>query len=96
MTDDLDLVLSHPLEEPVDAGFSARVVAGVVRMRARDEKIEIAAWTLAACCILTLLPMTTAGQAVALSASQISTSAAFALGIALLFLPRLLLDAMPD
>jgi hypothetical protein len=96
MTDELDLLLSRPLDEPNDAGFSARVLAGIGRMRARDDGIEIAAWALAACCVLVLLPMTAAGQAVALSASQLTTSTAFAFGIALLFLPRILLDTVPD
>ena len=96
MTDDLDLLLSRPLEKPTDAGFSVRVFAGLGRMRARDDSIEIAAWVLAALCILALLPMTDAGQMVALSASQLAASLPFALGVALLLLTRLAIDAVPE
>lgn len=96
MNDDLDLLLSQPLAEPDNAQFSTRVMAALGEMRVRDDRIEIAAWVIAACCVLVLLPMTSAGQSVALSASQLATSTAFALGIALLYLPRLLLDAVPD
>jgi hypothetical protein len=96
MTDNLDLLLSRPLDEPADATFSARVLAGIGRMRARDDSIEIAAWVLAACCIAALLPMTGAGQVVALSASQLAVSMPFALGIALLLLTRLVIDVVPE
>ena len=96
MNDDLDLLLSRPLDEPEDAAFSARVLADVGRVRARDDRLEIAAWVLAACCGLAILPMTEAGRSVAFSASQLATSLPFALGIGLLFLSRLLLDAVPE
>jgi hypothetical protein len=96
MSDDLDLLLSQPLEEPADAAFSARVLANIGRMRARDDRVEIAALVLASCLVLTLLSLTHAGQAAALSASQLAFSVPFALGISLLFLSRLLLDAIPE
>jgi hypothetical protein len=96
MTDDLDLLLSGPLEEPDDAQFSARVLAGIVRMQARDERIEIAAWVLAACCVLVVLPMTGAGRTIALSASQLATSIPFVLGIGLLFLSRTFWETWAD
>jgi hypothetical protein len=96
MNDDLDLLLARPLDEPDDAAFSARVLANIGRMRARDDRIEVAAWVVAACCILAVLPLTGAGQMVALSASQLAASLPFALGIALLCLTRLALDALPE
>lgn len=96
MNDDLDLLLSRPLDEPDDAAFSARVLANIGRMRARDDRIEVIAWVVAACCIAALLPMTGAGRMVALSASQLAASMPFALGIALLLLTRLVLDAVPE
>jgi methyl coenzyme M reductase alpha subunit len=96
MTDDLDLLVSRPLDEPGDAGFTAGVMADIRTMRARDDRIEIAAWVVAAGCVLALAAMTEAGRSVALSASQLATSLPFALGIALLFLSRMLLDAAPE
>jgi predicted membrane channel-forming protein YqfA (hemolysin III family) len=88
MSDDLDLMLSRPLDEPDEGAFSTRVLARLRQMQARDDRIEIAAWVLAACCILAILPMTGAGRMIALSASQLATSIPFALGITLLFLMR--------
>ncbi len=96
MSDDLDLLLSRPLDEPADAAFSARVITGIGRMRMRDDRIEFAAWVVAACSILVLLPMTGAGRMVALSASQLAASLPFALGVALLCLTRLVIDAAPE
>jgi hypothetical protein len=96
MSDELDVMLSRPLEEPDDAAFSARLLAHIGRRRAYDEALETAALVLAACCIFVLLPLTGAGQAVAQSASQLAYSLPFAVGVTLLFLPRVLLDAMPE
>jgi hypothetical protein len=96
MSDDLDLLLSRPLDEPDDGPFSARVLAGIGKMRARDDRIEIAAWVVAACCLLAVLPMTGAGRMVALSASQLAASIPFALGIALLLLTRFVLDVVRE
>lgn len=96
MTDDLDLLLSQPLDEFADAGFSARVLAGIGRMRARDDSIEIAAWVAAALVFAALLPMTGAGRIVALSALQLAASVPFAMAVALLLLTRLAADALPE
>ncbi|MGD0864190.1 MAG: hypothetical protein ABSA49_01400 [Rhizomicrobium sp.] len=96
MNDDLDVMLLRPLEEPDDAAFSTRVLARIGRRGAFDESLDIAALVLAACSTLALLSLTGAGHAVAQSASQLAYSAPFALGVTLLFLPRILLDAMPE
>jgi len=96
MTDELDQLLSRPLEELGDAGFSARVLTRIGRLRARDDSIEFAAWVAAALCVAALLPMTGEGRNVALSASQLAASLPFALGIALLLLTRLAIDALPE
>jgi hypothetical protein len=92
MTDDLDLLLSRPLDAPNDAAFSARVLAELGRMQAREDRIWVVSWVVAACCVLALLPMTDAGRMVALSASQLATSIPFAVGIALLSLSWIFLD----
>lgn len=96
MSDDLDLLLSQPLEEPADAVFSTHVLARIGRVRARDAWLNIVAMVLAAGAGIVLLLLTGAGQAVALSTSQLAFSIPFAVGITLLFLPRLLLDTIPE
>jgi hypothetical protein len=93
MTDDLDLLLSRPLDAPHDAAFAARVLGELGRMQARDDRIWAASWAVAACFVLALLPMTNAGAMVALSASQLATSIPFAIGIALLSLSWIYMDA---
>ena len=96
MSDDLDLLLSRPLEELGDAAFSTRVLAKIGRARRRDEWMTIAALILAACFALAVLFETSAGRALALATSQLAYSVPFALGIALLFLSRALLEVVPD
>jgi Mn2+/Fe2+ NRAMP family transporter len=96
MTDDLDLLLSRPLEEPDDATFTAQVLAKIGRRRQRDEWMTIGALALAACFAFAIVFGTPAGRTLALSASQLAYSVPFAVGIALLFLSRALLEAIPD
>jgi hypothetical protein len=96
MSDDLDLLLSQPLEEPADAGFAALVLTRIGRMQAREAWLNIVATVLVAGLGIVLLLLTGAGRAVALSASQLAFSIPFAVGISLLFLSRLLLDAIPE
>jgi hypothetical protein len=96
MSDELDLLLSQRLEEPEDGGFSSRVFAELGRVCARDDRLATSALVLASCLVLALLSLTHAGQAAALSASRLAYSVPFALAISLLFLSRLLLDAIPE
>ena len=96
MTDNLDLLLSRPLEQPDDASFTSHVLAKIGRTRRRDDWMTTGALILAAGIFLAILFETSAGRALALSGSQLAYSLPFALGISLLFLSRLLLDAIAE
>lgn len=63
MSDALDALLSTPLEEPADNGFSARIMMGVADMRLRQARRE-AALSLVVVTLLVLIgALTPVGQA---------------------------------
>jgi hypothetical protein len=80
MRDDLDLLLAAPLEEPVDLGFSSRVMTRIADIRLKQAKRE-AVLSLAAVALLILVAMLTpAGPALVRVAEVIAGTPAVWLG----------------
>ena len=96
MTDRLDTLLSHPLDEVADAGFSATVVAHVTARKIRRARIEAAMLLVGLALLLISLPFTAFGQKVEQMGMSLANSSTFALTLATLvlslFLVRFVLD----
>jgi hypothetical protein len=84
MRDDLDLLLAATLEEPVDMGFSTRVMTRIADIRLKQAKRE-AVLSLAAVALLILVAMLTpAGPALTRVAEVIAGTPAVWLGAVML------------
>jgi hypothetical protein len=95
VSDDIDRLLSAPLAEPADDGFSLRVMLRTEAVRMRAELAETFVWIVAAAALLALLPLTAAGQAVAAAGTELAQSMPFALGAGFLVLAWLALRNLP-
>jgi hypothetical protein len=80
MSDGLDALLFAPLEEPVDMGFSARIMAGVADMRLKQAKREAILSLLAVALLILVAVLTPAGPALARIAEVIAGTPAVWLG----------------
>lgn len=76
MTDDLDILLSQPLDAVPDDGFSARILATVERKAWWRERVTMLAAAAAAAAVLPFVPAGELG-AVALAAGALTLTFAF-------------------
>jgi hypothetical protein len=96
MSEALDRLLSRPLEEPADAGFSARVLVRAHQINARRAYLENTALIAAAACVVALLPFTNAGWMVAHAAANLALSGPLVLGLMALVGSSLWLQPSPE
>lgn len=96
MSDPLDTLLSRPLDEVADAGFSASVVARVTALRIRRARIEAAVLLCALAALLAVLPFTSLGRALEKMGTALANSSTMALMLGALVISfvavRLVLD----
>jgi hypothetical protein len=86
MTDDLDILLSRPLDAVADNGFSARIAA---RIRFQQLVVQAAAWSAAAAGLLILwlfVPVVPTAGALVAAISRAAASPAVALAAGTLVL----------
>ncbi|MBV9991945.1 MAG: hypothetical protein JOZ72_11710 [Alphaproteobacteria bacterium] len=76
MTDDLDILLSEPLDDVADDGFSARILAGIERKAWWRERVTMLAAAVAAAAVLPFVPAAELG-AVAFAAGALTLTFAF-------------------
>lgn len=86
MTDRLDDLLSAPLAEPGDAGFSAKVIARVLANEERALWWEWAGYAIAAAALLAVIPFAAIGEFVQRETPAIVNSAPMMMVAAVLVL----------
>jgi len=96
MSGDLERLLSRPLDEPADAGFSARVLVRAHEMDTRRIYLETTAMIAAGACVVALLPFTDAGRLIAHAAASLAVSGPLALGITVLVFSSIWLQPSPE
>ena len=84
--DDLDFLLSAPLEEVGDAGFSVAVAARIERQAWWRERVMLYAPIAAAAAVVPLLPLDEVTDAALRFSTQIANSSAVALAAAAIVL----------
>ena len=81
MNSELDDLLSRPLPEVADRGFSARILAIIARRQILEARIDAASWVGLALTSTTALAMTRIGRE--LAALALSLNAATQMSVAL-------------
>jgi hypothetical protein len=81
MNSELDELLSRPLPDVPDRGFSARLLAVIARRQIRQARIDTASWIILALAFTVALAVTGIGRE--LAALALSLSLAVQVGVAL-------------
>jgi hypothetical protein len=84
MSDDLDVLLAAPLEEPVDMGFSTNVLTRVADIRLQQAKREAVLSLVAVALLILVAALTPAGPALTRVAEVIAGTPAVWLGLFML------------
>jgi len=81
---DLDLLLSQPLAEPADDGFSARVLARLAQSGSRIARLEGMAYGVTAAVVVAALALSNLGGAIARVTPLLVTSQPLGIAVAAL------------
>jgi len=84
--DDLDRLLSAPLAEPEDRGFSARVLARVARDSSRAARLEGIGYGVAAAAFVAALALSPLGDVMSAMTPHLAGSQPVMVGAAILIL----------
>ena len=86
MTSELDDLLSRPLAEVPDRGFSARVLAVIARRQIVQARIDAASWVALALTSTAALALSPIGRELAAFALSLNAVAQMGVGLAVILL----------
>lgn len=96
MTNELDILLSNPLPEIADRGFSARVVNRITAEHLRRARVEATVAVVGVVAVLAILPFTDFGAAITQTTGMIGTSVPVAAALAALVLSNVLAGTLRE